>query len=95
MSEPLAPVVAESVATSVSGTKSLSQSIETAMADAVYAASKETEEIWANAKISAEEKQKQISAIMDPVELKRRMMAARDVARGAVPVASLPDPAKK
>ncbi len=86
MTEPV-NVIIEAVATAVQSRKPLSQSIERAMADAVTAASEETEVIWADSSLSLEEKQRQIAAITDPTAIKQRMLAARDLTSGKPQVA--------
>lgn len=54
--------------------------VEEAMSAAVTAAYAEADEIW-HGDLDEEEKRKQVAAILDPVEVKRRMLAARDEVR--------------
>ncbi len=91
MAEPARlPIIAEAVATAVQSRQPFSQAVELAMSNAVHAASKECEEIWGDIKLSVEDKQKRISTIMDPVVLRERMLAARNVALGRPPRVAVP-----
>jgi hypothetical protein len=52
--------------------------INDAMAEIVHAAARECEEIWSRNNLSLKQKQARIAKIMDPAELRRRKLAARD-----------------
>lgn len=67
---------------SATATRKGGPAIQEAMAQAIRDASTECEAIWARDDMSLEEKTKQIAAINDPAELRRRQLAARDQAKG-------------
>ncbi len=63
--------------------RSRGDAIQTAMGEAVHAASRECEAIWAREDISLEEKNAMIAAINHPDEIRRRMLAAREAVKAA------------
>lgn len=72
-------VIAEAVG-SASNNSDHHLDLDRVMGNAVHAASKECEVIWADVALSLKEKNERIAAIQHPDEIRRRMLAARDKA---------------
>ncbi len=76
--------IVEAVGAAATTKKGGGRRVEKAMADAVHAVSRESEEIWANPDLSLDEKNKRIAAINHPDAVRKRMLDAREGERAKI-----------